>query len=564
MKILVGFKNPKTGEVKHVKCGFSWTLFFWAGLLGLPLFLRKLNTLAIIVLVLWAMSLLVGPFGMNSKVLQVIMICTSMGFQIWLGYKGNELTAKNYLEHDWIIAEPNSEFTKIALRQWGLSLPETAIKPQTLIPENVQAQIAATPSSTVPIFFVVVITVVSVIGVLMFLGRNTKTIADNSSSVETAGTSESAKPEPQWAIRKEKDKLTDKITTEAYKLFPSDNGHIEVRAACFDEKAQIFGMVRALEGIKFEFNYFVSGDNEAKQPESSYEHELNPNNGVPFVTISYRLDSGKVNTITSSSKYKNQALLYAFTKESSEIPNLMMLASGNLVTAALTTTELANARLLRIRLPILGRQPEDIEIRLTDLHDVISSCASISKSETNVDTSSPSSQVNNREPVRNTDGSIYESTAEKLMREAKERSTQTKTPSMFGGYYEDKPVIDIAGDKIREARETSSQTNSPVQVAPSINCKSTRLTTVELLVCNSQELMNADLKLNEAYLRLIQTLDSKSSKSLKKEQKQWLANRSTVCGIKLGDIEEQESSRLLICLQGLYDRRVSELQSRLQ
>lgn len=104
MKILVGFKNPKTGEVKHVKCGFSWTLFLFSGVFGLPLFLRRLNVWGFVFLALWIVNFIFGRELDNMIVLFIIFLC----LQLWLGFKGNEMTAKNYLENDWIIAEPNN------------------------------------------------------------------------------------------------------------------------------------------------------------------------------------------------------------------------------------------------------------------------------------------------------------------------------------------------------------------------------------------------------------------------------------------------------------------------
>jgi uncharacterized membrane protein len=43
MKVMIPFKNSKTGEIVKVKLGWSWTLFFFSSVFGIPLFLRKLN-----------------------------------------------------------------------------------------------------------------------------------------------------------------------------------------------------------------------------------------------------------------------------------------------------------------------------------------------------------------------------------------------------------------------------------------------------------------------------------------------------------------------------------------
>jgi hypothetical protein len=118
MKILIGFKNQKTGEIKNVKCGWSWTLFLWSGVFGIPLFLRRLNVWGSVFLVLWVVNLLAG----GSPDIAVILFAIFLILQIWLGIKGNEMTAKNYLEHDWIIAEPDSEFTKMAKKKWGINI----------------------------------------------------------------------------------------------------------------------------------------------------------------------------------------------------------------------------------------------------------------------------------------------------------------------------------------------------------------------------------------------------------------------------------------------------------
>jgi hypothetical protein len=39
---------------------------------------------------------------------------------VWMGIKGNEMTAKNYLERGWQFAEPESDVVKTAKGRWGL------------------------------------------------------------------------------------------------------------------------------------------------------------------------------------------------------------------------------------------------------------------------------------------------------------------------------------------------------------------------------------------------------------------------------------------------------------
>ena len=49
----VAMTNPKTGEVREVKVGWSWILFLFSGFFGLPLFLRKLHVWGGIFLIIW-------------------------------------------------------------------------------------------------------------------------------------------------------------------------------------------------------------------------------------------------------------------------------------------------------------------------------------------------------------------------------------------------------------------------------------------------------------------------------------------------------------------------------
>jgi hypothetical protein len=127
MKVV--FKNPKTGERKEVKVGWSWTLFLFSGFFGLPLFLRKLYVWGSICLALRAIDVVVSIIstigGDDADVIgasaQLTILFALGGLGIWLGIKGNEMTAKNYLEQGWVVAEPASEGAKFAFGKWGIS-----------------------------------------------------------------------------------------------------------------------------------------------------------------------------------------------------------------------------------------------------------------------------------------------------------------------------------------------------------------------------------------------------------------------------------------------------------
>jgi hypothetical protein len=56
----VDLVNQRSGEHKNVKVGFSWVLFFFSGILGIPLFLRRLHVWGAVFLVLWILYIF-GP-----------------------------------------------------------------------------------------------------------------------------------------------------------------------------------------------------------------------------------------------------------------------------------------------------------------------------------------------------------------------------------------------------------------------------------------------------------------------------------------------------------------------
>ena len=121
----VAMTNPKTGEVREVKVGWSWILFLFSGFFGLPLFLRKLHVWGGIFLILWIVYIIAPSIMQNEEEalgLMILLNLVFLGLQIWLGIKGNEMTAKNYLELGWNFTNPNSDEVKFSKGKWGINI----------------------------------------------------------------------------------------------------------------------------------------------------------------------------------------------------------------------------------------------------------------------------------------------------------------------------------------------------------------------------------------------------------------------------------------------------------
>lgn len=122
MSIKVALQNPQTKEIRLVKVGWSWVLFFFSSFFGIPLFLRKLRSWGYLMLGLGVATpilalLTTNPFG---SFLHFVTLCANFAFSIYLGIKGNEITTKTWLAQGWQFADPNAEATKFAKMQWGI------------------------------------------------------------------------------------------------------------------------------------------------------------------------------------------------------------------------------------------------------------------------------------------------------------------------------------------------------------------------------------------------------------------------------------------------------------
>lgn len=140
----VVFVNEKDNHVQTVKIGFSWTLLFWSWILGLPFFIRRVYTWGAVFAVLQILNYfvgrqwiskhcfhryfteysnytvsyydcdLVGPTGFLGLVI--------FGLSVYMGFRGNELTARYYLKNGYRFDSPESSLVKIAKARWRMPI----------------------------------------------------------------------------------------------------------------------------------------------------------------------------------------------------------------------------------------------------------------------------------------------------------------------------------------------------------------------------------------------------------------------------------------------------------
>ena len=123
MAVFVNFKHEKSGERRSVKVGWSWTLFLFSGILGIPLFLRRLHVWGGVMLALWMVNLVGPSVAVTDEDVFVLELACQIGFValgVFFGVKGNEMTAKNYLENGWSFSDPDDDATTFAKGKWGL------------------------------------------------------------------------------------------------------------------------------------------------------------------------------------------------------------------------------------------------------------------------------------------------------------------------------------------------------------------------------------------------------------------------------------------------------------
>jgi len=102
----ITFNHLDTGETRNLKVGWSWTLFFFSGFYGIPLFLRGLKSwgwLMFCVAMLETINNFYSPNEINFR--DYALIISGVFSAIFFGFKGNDLTFKQWQKNGWVVAD---------------------------------------------------------------------------------------------------------------------------------------------------------------------------------------------------------------------------------------------------------------------------------------------------------------------------------------------------------------------------------------------------------------------------------------------------------------------------
>jgi hypothetical protein len=120
--VRLGLKPPGGGRIKWITDGFAWDLFVLSPLLGLPLFWRKLHAWGAAMLGLWLLSIALGtaPDGQPKWIAGMALTAAFFLLDLFLGWRGNRLTARAYLRHGWTVDHPDYAATRKLMARWKL------------------------------------------------------------------------------------------------------------------------------------------------------------------------------------------------------------------------------------------------------------------------------------------------------------------------------------------------------------------------------------------------------------------------------------------------------------
>jgi len=102
----ISLQHPGSGRVKILPEGWSWSCFFGASFLGLPLFRRGLTVWGSAMLVLDIVALIVGWIDTDAAAsLYFWLSLIGLAASLFFGMKANDMATRRALAHGWEFAD---------------------------------------------------------------------------------------------------------------------------------------------------------------------------------------------------------------------------------------------------------------------------------------------------------------------------------------------------------------------------------------------------------------------------------------------------------------------------
>ncbi|MBL8836885.1 MAG: DUF1311 domain-containing protein [Alphaproteobacteria bacterium] len=107
-------------------------------------------------------------------------------------------------------------------------------------------------------------------------------------------------------------------------------------------------------------------------------------------------------------------------------------------------------------------------------------------------------------------------------------------------------------------------TQGPQTVSPSFDCAQARRPD-EQIICADAGLARSDRAMAEAFRKAVAAAAENEREALRREQRDWVANRAKQCGIAADTrVTDANRPQFVRCLTGLYTTRIAALEARLQ
>lgn len=119
----VALRHRGQGEFKFIETGWSWSIFWCAGFFGLPLYFRGLAMWGTVMVAVWALQLsayFVAESAERAASTHWGLALLSLGLCVYLGFKGNALSARHFIACGYDFADPESSDALFAMNEWNL------------------------------------------------------------------------------------------------------------------------------------------------------------------------------------------------------------------------------------------------------------------------------------------------------------------------------------------------------------------------------------------------------------------------------------------------------------